>query len=541
MTFRTSSLACTKGRAVLFSVAGAAFLAACGGASQATEKVTSPAEAAAVAAGVNTMIEVTANPQQGTRFALPEKMRPGMPLVEAKKKTPLDKQRAAIEKSKDPEDREVLSQIVATTVYRSVSDEKDAAKQQAAYDDARAVLRKAIETNGGKAVDAVTLQMLGTFDLIKGDFAAAEQTWNALVAHNPKAKDLNSSKTWWAYAALMQHKNAVALEAVKDIVPSEKDPEQAYIVAWAKMRGGDEAGAWAAITAAAKGWKSGNYRDKMEEAAIVIASRTATPLDAAAVVAAGYGSKADEYAMLVALAQQYGFAGRWQDSLAAVEKAMVAAGDKMPKSDPATLRWLQAQGALRLGDPAKAAEYAKQVLSALAACGDDCKATRADLMTAVRGIGQRFHGVYATSQDDSYYQPARGLYAAVATAGDNSPELANMAKQIETTKANVKAGNGTHDKDVIASVVGLYGIEVQGCYERQLMIAPKTAGALALVLDVTDQGVVEAVSSTPAAGGADLAAVATCATARAKHWKFSSRGKSGKTRITAKFELAPKA
>jgi tetratricopeptide (TPR) repeat protein len=516
-------------------------LVACGG-STGKPGATTPGSATAdssISGGADLVIEVNANPLVGLRFVPEALNRPGMPLVESKKKQPVDKQRIAIDKEKDPENREVLAQVLATTLYQTAKAEKEPAKQTPLFDDARAVLKQAVEKNGGKAVDPVTLQMLGVFALIKGDFAGAEQAYEALVTLNPKAKDISVSKTWWAHALLAQNKNAAAAAVVKDIATFD-DAELAYVAAWARYRTGDGAGSMKAITAAVKGWKNSESRKSVDNDFLRIAGRSNVPFEDTVAATASIGNK-DDYPLMFQLSQSYSFGGRYKDAIAAIEKAIAAGGAKTPKNDIPKLRWLQTEASLRLDEPEQSAKFGKQTLDALTACGDACTAEdKKDLLAAVRQVGQRFHSVYATSQDARYYQPARDLYAAVASAGDGSDELAKLAKQIDTTKATAKPGNGTHDKDVVASIVGLHAQEVQACYEAQLAGSPAIGGGIILTMEVDDKGAVTGASSNPAAGGADMAAVAGCIIDRARSWRLPSRGKPGVTRINAKFELSAK-
>jgi tetratricopeptide (TPR) repeat protein len=523
------------------ALAGALFVAAgCGGAATKTDKTT-PGSTETTASGADAAVEVSI-PIIGERYVPDALGRPGMPLVEGKKKLPVDKQRAAIEKTKDPEDLEVLSQVLATTLYQAAKAEKDPAKQSAGIDDARTVLKQAVEKNGGKAVDENTLKMLGTIAFIKADYAAAEQAWSDLVKLKPKAADINESRTWWGHALLLQNKNAAAVAAMSELAPTPTAPEAAYITAWAKFRTGDMAGAFQAIGAANKGWKEPSSKGAVASDYMLFATYANASLDESiAAVVAAIG-KESEAPALINLSRLLHSAGRYTDAIAAVEK--VLAGGKITKIEVPTLRVQQMVSALTADMPKESAAFGKQALDALAACGADCSKNLEAIRMQVRNTAQRFHSNYATSQDDRFYQPARDMYAAVAQAGDGSADLASQAKGIDTVKANVAAGKlqskGIHDKSVVIDTMQLHQFEVKTCYEAVLAGAPAVGGGVALTLEFDMKGAVTGATTNPAAGVADLSAVASCVVEHARTWRLPARGTPGVTRATIKFELSSK-
>ncbi|MBP9085728.1 MAG: hypothetical protein KBG15_06395, partial [Kofleriaceae bacterium] len=480
-----------------------ALTAGCGGTPSTTEKTT-PSTTDVSNGNADAAAEVSI-PVVGERY-LPEALgRPGMPLVEGKKKFAIDKQRATIEKTKDIEDREVLSQVLATALYQAAKAEKEPAKQSAGIDDARAVLKQAVDKNAGKAVDPVTLQMLGTFAFIKSDYVAAEQAWSELVKLNPKAKDVNASRAWWGHALLLQNKNAAAVAAMSELAPTPTEPEAAYVTAWAKFRTGDVAGAFQAISAANKGWKEANSKGAVASDYMLFATFANISLEESLGGVVASLGKDSEAPALVNLSRLLHSAGRYTDAIAAVEK--VIASGKITKTEVPSLRAQQMVSALTADMPTESAAFGKQALEALTACAADCAASKDAVRTQVRNTASRFHSNYATSQDDRYYQPARDLYAAVAIAGDVSADLATQAKAIDTTKTNITSGKapgkGIHDKSVVIDTVQLHQFEVKTCYEGVLAGSPGVGGGVTLVLEFDMKGVATGATTNPAGGVAD--------------------------------------
>ena len=93
---------------------------ACGGAQE--TQVAGPGSAGsgagpAIAAGDVPAFEIPAAEIKGVVFAPEALGRPGMPLVEAKKKIALDKQRIVFTSTKDPLQKEAQAAVLATLLY----------------------------------------------------------------------------------------------------------------------------------------------------------------------------------------------------------------------------------------------------------------------------------------------------------------------------------------------------------------------------------------------------------------------------------------
>src|SRR6185312_13806258 len=303
------------------------------------------------------------------------------------------------------------------------------------------------------------------------DYSAASKAWGDLVADSPKDKELPTFKTWWAYSLLMESKNAEALDAVKDQAVDPKQPELAYVIAWAKWRTGDNAGAWQAILAAQKGWTGS--KEIIDRDVMVFAGRTNASLaDAIAALVDGK-SKEQQYEVLAKLGLQgYQFAGRWADGVAAIEKAF-ATGATVPVEDVPVLRYSEADYTVRLDDPVKAAAFAKQAIDSLPACGTKCSnQSKENVVESAYIMGRLFHILYATAHDDRYYQPAHDLYAESIPLITMNPSMqADAGKDqafLEGSFKSMKAGQGKYDPQAIGALLGRHNQEVQACYERGL-------------------------------------------------------------------------
>ena len=471
--------------------------------------------------------------------------RPNMPLVEAKKKTTIEKQRTVFASTKDPVQKEAQAAILATLLYQKSKDDKP--NEKALWTEARQALRDAAQISGDK-VDEITLRLLGTYEILLDDYPAAEKAWGTLVNKAPKDKDAPYNRAWWAYALLMQNKNPEALAVVKDEQPSDKQPELAYVTAWAKWRNGDDAGAWTALVAAMKGWNNLPNKDNLETELYLFAGRSNVSLaEVTPQLFAAFGAKqkAQQYEVLAKLGlQAYGFAGRWADALAALDKALDIAGDTVPPNDRPLIRYKQVEFSIPLGQPDVTAKYAKLAIDALPACGAKCSdQDKASIVQNVFGTGRLFHGLYATANDVRYYQPAHDIYSITVDKIMDAALRAQAQKDqltLAATLKNTKVGTGTHDKAAVGALLGRHNQEVQACYEAQLAANPKLGGSLTLNLESDESGVIKGISTEPKAGLADLSAVAGCVAEHAKGWTLPKRGMAGTTRIKLGFSMSPR-
>jgi len=418
--------------------------------------------------------------------------------------------------------------------------------------DARQVLRDLVALAKDK-VDELTLYTLGAVELAvislhgDSDWAAASKSWETLVQKFPKGKDITTNKAWWAYTLLRQYKNAEALAIVKNDEPSTKDPEYAYVMAWAKWRAGDDAGAWQAIVAAANGWGNSANKEVLQRDVLLFAGRSSVPFTQVTpqlFKVFGATTPAAKYEIVAKLGlQAYQFAGKWAEGVAAIEEAFKLAGATVPPNDKLALRYYEADFTVRLDQPAASARYAQEALKAMPNCpAPKCTdKDKQDVVQGIYGIARLFHLLYATANDVRYYQPAYDLYRdTIPVIKDNA--MRTQAKQdmdtLEKTLKNTKAGTGTHEKQAIGVLLQRHNQEVKACYEETLAANPKLAGSITLMLESDATGDIKGASTEPKAGTADLSAVAGCVEANAKNWKLPKRGMAGNTRIKLVYQLS---
>jgi tetratricopeptide (TPR) repeat protein len=469
----------------------------------------------------------------------------GMPRVPPKKPTTLDKQRAVVQRTKDIVEKQAYAAVLATMLYDESDTDKVKGKELLA--EARQILRDVAQQAGAKAVDEITLLLLGSYELLLGDYAAAEKALQALVEKDPKSKEGPAHRARLADALLRQFKNAEALAVVAADKLDDKQPELAYVTAWARWRTGDNPGAWEAITTAARGWGQNNAsRDELEREVLLFAGRVNIPLDQAVVVLTTVLGKTTQhqYELLAKLGLAgFGQAGRWADAVAALDKALAVAGATAPVNQVPVIRYAQADFLVRLDTPEVAVKYARQALDAFAACGAKCAAKdKADTVQAVYQMGRLFHILYATANDHRYYQPAHDLYAMTIPLLDPTTQAQAQkdATILETTLKNTKVGTGTHDKGALGALLGRHSAEIQACYEAVLGLNPKLGGTITLTLESDASGAIKGADTEPAAGLTDLSAVAGCVKDHAKQWKLPKRGMAGSTRIKLSYTLARK-
>jgi len=469
---------------------------------------------------------------------------PGMPLVNAKRAIPLDKQRALVASTKDPVVKQAQAAVLTTMLYLESKNAKD--KEKDKWNEARQLLRDIWQQVGDKAVDEITAHLLGCLEIRLGDWAGAEKAWAKLVELTPKDKEAPSYRAWLAYTQLKQFKTAEAMASIGTDKLDEKELELAYFTAWAKWRAGDGAGAWQAINVAAKGWGQNLKRESLERDVLLIAARSPTTVDqaAATVTSVMTKSKQQQYELLAKLGLSgYGVSGRWTDGITALDKAVALATDAVPLADMPVIRYQQADFTVRLDDPDSAAKYAKQAVEALGKCGDKCTPRdRADTLLGIYLMGRLFHNLYATANDKRFYQATHDLYDLTAPLLDtaNQTQAKRDIKTLETTLKNIKPSAGTHDRGAIGALLGRHNEEVRTCYEAALGSNPKLGGTITLTLESDATGVIKGAASEPAPGAAGLAAIAGCVVDHAKQWKLPKRGMAGNTRIKSSYTFSVK-
>jgi hypothetical protein len=534
-------------------------LVACGGTQESVNQPVAPTEGGGgggsgappkPTASGDVSFEIPALEIKGAIYEPEALGRPGMPLVESKKKTTLDKQRALMASTKDPVLKQAQAAVLATMLYLEAKTNK--ASEKALLTDARQVLRDVAQQAGDKAVDEITLRLLGSYELLLEDYPAAEKAWAQLIEKtaldkDPKSKEaMPYNRAFLAYAQLKQWKNADALATVTADKLDEKQPELAYVTAWAKWRNNDGPGAWQALNVAIKGWGQNANVEDLERDLFLFAARTSTPFEQArAAVSTLAKTKLNEYDLLIKLGNLgYGPAGRWADAIAALDKAIEAGGAAAPAGQRVQIRYSQAEYAVYIDKPDDAAAYAKQSIDLVASCGTKCSdKEKTDAVLRLYNLGRLLHNLYATANDKRYYQPAHDVYALtipLMTDAGQRAEAQKVSDILEKTLKNTKVGSGTHDKGTLAALLNRQGTQVQACYEAGLRTNPKLGGNIILNLESDASGVIKGAATEPKAGAADLSAVAGCVAEHAKQWKLPRRGMPGNTRIKMSYTLSVK-
>jgi tetratricopeptide (TPR) repeat protein len=308
----------------------------------------------------------------------------------------LEKQRGLVRRTKNPVRKQALTTVLAAMLYRAASPASSvlaspAMRDSALLAEARRLLREVVQGLGDRTVDETTWRLLGTCDLLVGDYPAAEKTWQALVDRYPDSKDEPSHRAWLVYALLKQFKNTAALAAVAAERLDARHPELAYVTAWARWRAHDNAGAWEAMTAAVQRWDEAaavcrddrhacivntSYMDRrpFEREVRLLAGHANASLDQAMAVFAvlapdGFGgARVQRYELLRWLGLGYGRAGRWTSGVAALDKAIEIGGNDIPPDDRVAIRAAQADFTVRLDTPELTAKYAVQAIDALSRC-----------------------------------------------------------------------------------------------------------------------------------------------------------------------------
>lgn len=498
----------------------------------------------AAAGAADLTLTLDTRPITGTVFSPEAIGRPALPQVQPKKKLTLDKHRAEFLAAK-PDELEIKGQVLATRLFAESRVETDKGNA----DGAKAMLAEAYETlkqvrakTTGKT-DVITLRMLGFHAFTQQDLPGAAGVFDELLTRFAQDAAAPEFREYAAWAALRQH-NYAAAQAVLASFTSSVSPagtpedvaivnaETAYIAAWARW-GTGSAGAFEAIRDAYAGWKSAGSRAAVEADLMLIAARSGAPAtDAIGALAAGVAPDAKVKAMM-SLSNAYAGAGRFADAASIVDMAITMGGAALAPADVAKLRFSQAQYAMRIAKPADAAAAAKLAVDAAPA-----GAVKTDLAAGALGLAKLFHTIYATSLDDTYYQPAKALYLVAAGAGQTEAEA--LTGQLDQTKTNSKAGTGKHDIAVVGPLVAMRELDVVACYEQALLGEPTLAGTLELKLDVAATGAVVGATTVPAAGQAGLAAVGGCVEQRARAWQLPARTMPGQTAISGTFTLSVK-
>src|SRR5262249_7588754 len=140
---------------------------------------------------------------------------------------------------------------------------------------------------------------------------------------------------------------------------------------------------------------------------------------------------------------------------------------------------------------------------------DDREAFAKYVLTLARAV----YSIYGYTYDARYGDAAKKLFDAYLAIPDR-PDQADAKKMLDDLVA--RQGNaevqksGLHETQVMRQRLLSRLDEVSACYEAVLQRSPGLAGNVKVLIDVSDKGLVTAVTPDPAPGNEGLGAVSTC-------------------------------
>ena len=394
-------------------------------------------------------IELTTTTLEGTVFVPQGLPAPPVPVVRPKRRTTLDKQRAAWKKlaadGKAPLARKALeAQVLATLLFEKlVLLAPEAPTREPMLAEARAALA-AVRDVAGDQVDQVTLEMAAALALGVADLPGATPYLEALIARVPEAPAARMARAQLGYAQLRAGKDAAA--TVEGLEPSAASPDAAYIIAWVKFRAGDGPGAATAITAAASGWKDAATRPGLVRDVLIMSSRGGVaPAGAADIVAGLLPDGPARAAALLDLGRAYDLAGRADDALAAFDLALGLGGAALDPSDQLAARRSQADLARKAGRVADLGRRWRAVADALARCPACPDEVRGAVASELAQRAYELHTVHITSGDARYKTAAIDLYRVHAGLPGAPDATAVAAHARDLDHARVPEDGGQYD------------------------------------------------------------------------------------------------
>jgi hypothetical protein len=392
----------------------------------------------------------------------------------------------------------------------------------------------------GAANDIV--EKSGLIELGLGDEPAAAVDFE-LLGKNLGNNDAGAR--WMAYAAfihLRQNENDKARALVADLDATNR-PEVAYAQAWVKFRAGDAEGARTKIADAAKAWPDSPSLPHFMREVMLMSARAAADVAPTAEVLARGKSKTDPaiIKLLGGLADAYLYAGEYEKRGGVLEMLGVAT----PTPDVlAFVYFYQSDVQYRVNHPETAASKLVDAWTLVLTAGDKVpEKTRNDIAGRMFELAAIYHRVYASSYDKRYGEAAKNLFAAyigVTPPPQFVEDAKGRAKSLGELMGADHAGQGVADKEEIGRRLFARREQLSACYERYLQTEPKLTGKLQLTFDVSENGTVPTVTTSPAGDGpSGMPAVATCVTAKMKGWTFARRGKPGITRVVWPVSFTP--
>ncbi len=493
----------------------------------------------AVAPTEDLAIDLATTTLEGTLFVPEGLPPPAIPVVRPRRKISLDKQRLAWKKvaadgkaplARRASEAQVLVTLLLERMHGLAAEDPKRAPLLA---EARAALTAVHSAAHGQA-DRTTVEMAAALALGAGDGAAAAPLLDELVVRFPGSGPDSMARAQLAFVALVAGQDAAAATALAGLEPTATSPDLAYVIAWLRFRAGDGPGAAAAIATAAAGWKDDASRPAVVRDYQLLSARGGVAPAAAAdgLVALG-PTGPDLIVALVDLGRAYDLAGRPDDADAALAVALDRLGASVAGSDQVAIRRMQAEYAREAGRIADLGGHWRAVLAALDRCTDCGDAIRHDLADELARRAYELHTIHVTSGDARAKAAALELYRIHAGMGEDAAVAAHAR---ELASAHAPEDGSQYDEALHVPIVD-HLQQVLACYEARLQGERKLGGALTVRLEVDQAGLVSGVTTEPAGGLANMAAVATCVESSARTWSFPTRPRPGVARISLPFVL----
>jgi tetratricopeptide (TPR) repeat protein len=474
---------------------------------------------------------------------------PGMIRISPKRnKLKLDKQRKAVAKGlKSGKVKEQDVQFLATLLWDSAK--KNPEKDAELKTEMRDTLAQFHAT--GKLAKPETLQMLATIELVLGNEGASLKIGEELLANHADYKGAEAARTWVGYLKLRGGDTVGATATFDGFEPTK--PEGQYVKAWVDFRNGNYAPAVASVANAAKTWPGALQATAaavVDDMHLMIGwglsvADAKTTYEGVVDQAAEAQQIHAVYVWLARLADVYASVGRFDRAVEALDVSLTVKADA-PLGDVLKARFQQANYELRQNHPAEAAARFLEAWDVVQTkCDETCSDQNKEAVPAnIAKVAQLIHTVYATTLDESYYEPANQLYLAylsITPERADHAQILTFSKRLEETKANAQPSAGKHDADRMKDVITLRQLAVKGCYERALQVDSALQGTITVTIDVSDKGEVLGGSTDPAGGAEGLASVATCTWEAVKTWSFPGRSVPGKSVVVFPFTVSPGA
>jgi hypothetical protein len=530
---------------VLF-VAGASL--ACGGGAKPDTIPDSPVTEPAVQP-LDVAHEYEAVPVQGDSFTPEALERPGMPPVNVKRMPALAQQRTKVARAKGkakPDDVHVLVTLLWQEAMKAelTGTEDDAAKAKVLFTEGRDLLQVLYDAAGQGAGDELTVHRLAAATLTLGDEPSAIALYSELLRRFPDSADATDYKTWLGFLLVRAHRSADAMPLTEgwDVAADATPAGAAYVVAWVAFRQGNDAGARAAIAAAAAKWRGPVGREALLNDVKLIMARAGGSVEEgrSALVSALPPDKPVFVTLhMYKFHEALMFAGRYREAADALESLMDGAVD----SDRVTFRYNQADYEFRANNPGRSAERIREALAACAGWADCPEQTKNAIAERMALLARLYHTTYATTLDTNYADAAKALYGAYLelTGRSDANDVKGQLSNLEDYVANANQSTGRHGKEVMGIFIQARGEQPKACYERALGTQPELSGEVKVIIDIAPTGEVTGVVTEPAAGEEGLAAVGGCLQDRIRAWTFPARTVPGLTRLLFPYAFKPRA